>query len=218
MPGFKAHILPFIENGGIYAIANIRGGGELGTDWHRAGQRERKQNVFDDFIAAGEWLIGQGYTNNRRLGCFGWSNGGLLVNAVAVQRPDLWEAVVAGSPVTDMVRFPRVDYARHWKGDYGSPDIPGDLEFLLRYSPYHRMPSSIDAPAVLMIVPDGDDRVAPWHGRKMGAQWQRANKSENPVLLLGVKNAGHRGGASVEKIVDKYTNIWAFLFCRLGVC
>ena len=105
LPTFAAHVIPFLERGGIYAIVNARGGGEFGEEWHRAGMRENKQNVFDDFIAAGEWLIAQGYTQASRLGCFGWSNGGLSVNAVAVQRPDLWKAVVAGAPVTDMARF-----------------------------------------------------------------------------------------------------------------
>jgi len=140
LPAFAAHVIPFLERGGIYAIVNSRGGGEFGEEWHRAGARENKQNVFDDFIAAGEWLINEGYTRSSKLGCFGWSNGGLSVNAVAVQRPDLWKAVVAGAPVTDMARFHLAHGARHWIADYGSPEDPHDLSFLMQYSPYHMLP------------------------------------------------------------------------------
>ena len=145
--------------------------------------RENKQNVFDDFIAAGEWLIAEGYTQPSRLGCFGWSNGGLSVNAVAVQRPDLWKAVVAGAAVTDMARFHTAHGGRHWVADYGSPEDPDDLEFLMQYSPYHTLPEKIEAPAILTIAPDNDDRVAPWHSYKMHAAWLAANVSTEPDSL-----------------------------------
>jgi prolyl oligopeptidase len=217
LPAFAAHVIPFLERGGIYAIVNARGGGELGEEWHRAGMRENKQNVFDDFIAAGEWLISEGYTQSSRLGCFGWSNGGLSVNAVAVQRPDLWKAVVAGAPVTDMARFHLAHAARHWIADYGSPENPDDLHFLVQYSPYHTLPERIEAPAILTIAPGNDDRVAPWHGYKMHAAWLAANVSNRPVLLRGEGQAGHHGNPDVSRTINRYADIWAFFFWQLGL-
>jgi prolyl oligopeptidase len=217
LPTFTAHVIPFLERGGIYAIVNARGGGEFGEEWHRAGMRENKQNVFDDFIAAAEWLIAQGYTQASRLGCFGWSNGGLSVNAVAVQRPDLWKAVVAGAAVTDMARFHMAHGGQHWVADYGSPEDSNDLHFLMRYSPYHTLPENIEAPAILTVVPDNDDRVAPWHGYKMHAAWLAANVSKTPILLREEKQAGHRGNRAVSRTIDRYTDIWAFFFWQLGL-
>jgi len=217
LPAFAAHVIPFLERGGIYAIVNARGGGEFGEDWHRAGARENKQNVFDDFIAAGEWLINEGYTRSSKLGCFGWSNGGLSVNAVAVQRPDLWKAVVAGAPVTDMARFHLAHGARHWIADYGSPEHPHDLSFLMQYSPYHRLPEKIEAPAILTIAPGNDDRVALWHSYKMHAAWLAANISNRPVLLRGESQAGHHGNRDVSRTIDRYTDIWTFFFWQLGL-
>ena len=217
LPAFTAHVIPFLERGGIYAVVNARGGGEFGEEWHRAGMRENKQNVFDDFIAAGEWLIAEGYTQASRLGCFGWSNGGLLVNAVAVQRPDLWKAVVAGAPVTDMARFHMAHGGRHWVADYGSPADSDDLDFLLQYSPYHTLPQKIEAPAILTVVPDNDDRVAPWHSYKMHCAWLAANVSGSPILLRGEEQAGHRGSAVVSRTIARYADIWAFFFWQLGL-
>jgi prolyl oligopeptidase len=217
LPVFTAHAIPFLERGGIYVILNARGGGEFGEAWHRAGMRANKQQVFDDFIAAGEWLIANGYTHASRLGCFGWSNGGLSVNAVAVQRPDLWRAVVAGAPVTDMARFHTAHGGKHWIADYGSPDDANDLEFLMQYSPYHTLPKKIHAPAILTITPDNDDRVAPWHGYKMHAAWLAANVSQNPILLRTEKQAGHRGSPAVSRTIARYTDIWTFFFWQLGL-
>ena len=217
LPAFTAHAIPFLERGGIYVILNARGGGEFGEDWHRAGMRENKQKVFDDFIAAAEWLIAQRYTNASRLGCFGWSNGGLSVNAVAVQRPDLWKAVVAGAPVTDMARFHTAHGGKNWVADYGSPDESDDLAFLMQYSPYHRLPNKINAPAVLTIAPDNDDRVAPWHSYKMHAAWLAANLSKNPILLRKEHQAGHRGSPVASRTVARYADIWAFFFWQLGL-
>ena len=217
LPAFKAHVIPFLERGGVYAIVNARGGGEFGEEWHRAGMRENKQKVFDDFIAAGEWLIAQGYTQAARLGFFGWSNGGLSANAVAVQRPELWKAVVAGAAVTDMVRFPTAHGGRHWVADYGSPEDSDDLDFLMRYSPYHTLPKKIEAPAILTIAPDNDDRVAPWHSYKMHSAWLAANVSRNPILLRGEEQAGHRGSPFVSSAIDRYADIWAFFFWQLGI-
>lgn len=217
LPGFAAHVIPFLERGGIYAIVNARGGGEFGEDWHRAGARENKQNVFDDFIAAGEWLIREGYTRSSKLGCFGWSNGGLSVNAVAVQRPDLWKAVVAGAPVTDMARFHLAHGARHWIADYGSPENPHELNYLMQYSPYHKLTKKIEAPAILTIAPGNDDRVAPWHSYKMHAAWLASNISNNPILLGGDDQAGHHGSPEVSRTIDLYADIWTFFFWQLGL-
>ncbi len=217
LPAFKAHVIPFLERGGIYAVVNARGGGEFGEEWHRAGTRENKQKVFDDFNAAAGWLIAQGYTRASKLGFFGWSNGGLSANAVAVQRPDLWKAVVAGAAVTDMARFPTAHGGRHWVADYGSPEDPDDLDILMRYSPYHTLPRKIEAPAILTIAPDNDDRVAPWHSYKMHGAWLAANVSGNPILLRGEEQAGHRGSPSVSRAVARYADIWAFFFRQLGI-
>jgi len=217
LPAFMPQVIPFLERGGIYVILNARGGGEFGEEWHRAGMRENKQNTFDDFIAAAEWLIKGGYTQPSRLGLFGWSNGGLSVNAVAVQRPDLWKAVVAGAAVTDMARFHTAHTGRHWIADYGSPEDPHDLEFLMQYSPYHTLPQKIEAPAILTIAPDNDDRVAPWHSYKMHATWLAANVSTNPILLRREERAGHRGSPAASRTIDRYTDIWTFFFRQLGV-
>ena len=217
LPAFMPQVIPFLERGGVYVLLNARGGGEFGEEWHRAGIREKKQNTFDDFIAAAEWLIKEGYTRASRLGCFGWSNGGLSVNAVAVQRPDLWKAVVAGAAVTDMARFHTANTGRHWIADYGSPEDPHDLEFLMQYSPYHTLPQKIEAPAMLTIAPDNDDRVAPWHSYKMHSTWLAANASTNPILLRREERAGHRGSPAASRTIDRYTDIWTFFSWQLGV-
>lgn len=217
LPAFARHVIPFLERGGIYAIVNARGGGEFGEEWHRAGMRENKQKVFDDFIAAGEWLIAEGYTQASRLGCFGWSNGGLSVNAVALRRPDLWKAVAAGAAVTDMARFHIAHGGQHWVADYGSPEDSDDLDFLMQYSPYHTLPHEIEAPAILTVVPDNDDRVAPWHSYKMHAAWLAANVSKSPILLRGEEQAGHRGSPVVSRTIARYADIWAFFFWQLGL-
>jgi prolyl oligopeptidase len=217
VPAFAAHVVPFLERGGVYVIVNARGGGEFGEAWHRVGMREHKQNVFDDFIAAAEWLIAKGYTHASRLGCFGWSNGGLSVNAVAVQRPELWKAVVAGAPVTDMARFHKANGGQHWVADYGSPENSDDLNFLMQYSPYHTLPQKIDAPAILTIVPDNDDRVAPWHGYKMHAAWLAANATTRPILLRREDQAGHRGSPALSRAIARYADIWSFFFWQLGL-
>jgi len=217
LPEFRAHVIPFLECGGIYAIVNARGGGEFGEEWHRAGMRENKQNVFDDFIAAAEWLIAEGYTQPSKLGCFGWSNGGLSVNAVAVQRPDLWKAVVAGGAVTDMARFHTAHGGGNWVADYGAPEDPNDLKFLMQYSPYHTLPEKIEAPAMLTIAPVNDDRVAPWHSYKMHSAWLAANVSNNPIFLRRETEAGHRGSPAISRTIDRYADIWAFFFWQLGI-
>jgi prolyl oligopeptidase len=217
LPLFTAHVIPFLESGGIYAVVNARGGGEFGEAWHSAGVREKKQNTFNDVIAAGEWLIAHKYTRASKLGCFGWSNGGLTVNTVAVQRPDLWRAVVAGAAVTDMARFHLANGGTNWIADYGSATESNDLNFLVQYSPYHTLPQAIDAPAILTIAPGNDDRVAPWHSYKMHAAWLAANISNRPILLRGEDQAGHRGSPAASKAIKLYADIWTFLFWQLGI-
>jgi prolyl oligopeptidase len=217
LPAFSAHVMPFLERGGVYAIVNARGGGEFGEAWHQAGTREKKQNTFDDLIAAGEWLIANGYTSAEKLGCFGWSNGGLTVNTVAVQRPDLWKAIVAGSAVTDMARFHLVNSGEFWIADYGSPMDQNDLNYLMQYSPYHTVPVEIDAPAFLTIVPGNDDRVAPWHSYKMHAAWLHSNISQRPILLRGEEQAGHHGSPAASRAIDLYADIWGFFAWQLGM-
>jgi prolyl oligopeptidase len=216
-PRFNPSIVAFLRAGGVYALANVRGGGEFGEEWHRAGARENKQTAIDDFNAAATWLISAGFTKPSRLASYGWSNGGMLANAAAQQQPGLWRAVVAGAPVADMARFHLFHSGRHWISEYGSPDIPEELAWLLRYSPCHNMPEAIEAPAVLLVAPDEDDRVAPWHSYKLLALWQASSVSGNPVLLLGEQRAGHRGGAAIESVVAREANIWSFLFWQLGV-
>ena len=216
-PKWRPDIVPFLLHGGVYAIAHIRGGGELGAAWHRAGIKHNKQKSFEDFIAAAEWLIDAGYTSPERLACYGWSHGGLLVTSVAVQRPDLWRAVVAGAPLTDMARFHLAHGARHWLAEYGSPEKDEDLAGLLRYSPYHTLADGADAPAVLIYAPGADDRVAVWHGRKMLARWQAATSSNRPLLLRSPLDVGHQGGTTVDAVLSKYTDIWSFLFWQLGI-
>lgn len=217
LPSFRPNVLPFLERGGVYAIVNARGGGEFGEDWHREAVRENKCKSCDDFIAAAEWLVDSGWTRREKLGSFGWSNGGLLVNMAAVRRPDLFKAVVAGSPVTDLVRFHTSHAARHWIAEYGDPENPDDLSFLLSLSPYHALPERVHSPAMLFVVPDEDDRVAPWHGYKMLAAWQHANASSNPLLLRTQPKAGHRGSPKASERADLWADIWAFLFAQLGI-
>ena len=216
-PKFRADVMPLLEQGGVYAEANVRGGGEFGQSWHRAGSRENKQNSFDDLIAAGEFLVDEGYTSKEHLGCLGWSNGGLLTTVAAVQRPDLWRAVVAGAPITDMTRFHLTHGARHWISEFGSPENEDELGVLLSYSPYHNVPDEIVAPAILIYAPDADDRVAAWHGRKQLAQWQAASTSARPILLRSPLHTGHQANSNLTTTVTRYTDIMAFFFWQLGI-
>jgi len=217
VPKYRPEVMPFLERGGVYAVAQVRGGRELGEAWHRAGVREKKQNSIEDFIAAAEWLISEGFTSADKLGSFGWSNGGLLVSAAALQRPDLWGAMVAGSPVTDLARFHLAHGGRHWISEYGSPESKEDLAYLLRYSPYHIVPREFNAPATLIISPGADDRVAPWHARKLLARLLDSSISDEPLLLLGDENVGHSGGSALSKMIDRHTAVWSFFFWQLGV-
>jgi len=212
---FSSFLVPFLAKGGLFALANIRGGGEFGEEWHKAGMRENKQNVFDDFIAAAEWLIKNRYTNSQRLAIFGWSNGGLLMGAMLTQRPELFKAVVIGAPVLDMLKYHKFLNGRIWIPEFGSPDDPEQFRYLMAYSPYHNVKDETDYPAVLIVMPDRDDRVHPMHAYKMTARLQEANTSPNPILLRVEPKAGHSGAAPIYRVVEQYADIWSFLFWQL---
>lgn len=214
---FVNTIVPFIESGGVFIRANLRGGGEFGERWHDAGMREKKQNVFDDFIAAAEWLIAHGYTRPARLAIFGRSNGGLLVGAAITQRPDLFQAAIIGAPVLDMLRYHLFHGGRLWIPDYGSVEESGLFPLLFRYSPYHNVRAGVSYPATLIYTADRDDRVHPMHGYKMTAQLQAATSSTRPILLRVDRQAGHQGGAAASKVVDLFADIWGFVFEQLAM-
>ncbi len=216
-PSFSAQAALWVENGGVFALPNLRGGSEFGEAWHRAGMFENKQNVFDDFIAAAEWLIENGYTRPSRLAIRGGSNGGLLVGAAMTQRPELFGAVVCTYPLLDMVRYHRFLVARTWVSEYGSADDPKQFEYIRRYSPYHNVKDGARYPAVLFTTGDGDTRVAPLHARKMAARVQAASAPGKPVLLSYDTKAGHSRAMPVGKQIDDLTDILSFLFWQLGV-
>ena len=216
-PSYSALTYVFLEKGGLYAVANLRGGGEYGEEWHTAGMREKKQNVFDDFIAAAEWLVSSGWTKTPRLAIRGGSNGGLLVAAVEEQRPDLFGAVVCQVPVADMLRFHKFTLGRYWIAEYGNPDVAGDFPFLYKYSPLQNVKDGVAYPATLITTADTDDRVDPSHGKKFAARMQAADAGANPILLRIETKAGHGGGKPTSKILEEATDIWTFLFWRLKV-
>ena len=216
-PYFHEGAAEWADAGGIYAVAILRGGGEFGEAWHKAGMMEKKQTVFDDFISAAEWLIAKGYTNSRKLAIEGESNGGLLVGAALTQRPDLYQAVVCEYPLLDMVRYHKFMDGPYWVPEYGSAEDPAQFKYLYAYSPYHNVKQGVKYPAVLFITGDGDTRVAPLHARKMAARLQAATASDRPVLLLYDTKSGHSGGRPLSKLIEESTNILSFLFLELGV-
>jgi len=216
-PSFSALAAYWAENGGVFAQPNLRGGGEFGETWHRAGILENKQNVFDDFIAAAEWLVDNHYTRRSRLAISGGSNGGLLVGAALTQRPDLFQAVVCSFPLLDMVRYQNFLVARFWVPEYGSSEDPKLFPHILKYSPYHNVKKGVKYPAVLFITGDSDTRVAPLHARKMTALLQASTGSDRPILLHYDTKAGHSGGLPVSKQIDNMTDELSFLFWQLGV-
>jgi len=216
-PFFSAAAAVWVEQGGVYAVANLRGGGEFGEEWHKAGMQAHKQNVFDDFIAAAEWLIAEGYTRPEKLAVSGGSNGGLLVGALLTQRPDLVRAVICSYPLLDMVRYHQFLVAGYWVPEYGSSEAPDLFPVLLAYSPYHNVRPGVDYPAVLFITGDGDTRVAPLHARKMAARVQAVNPVDSePVLLRYHIKAGHSGGEPISEQIDNLTESYSFLLWQLG--
>jgi prolyl oligopeptidase len=219
LPSFSARAAFWIENGGVYALANIRGGGEYGEEWHRAGMLEKKQNVFDDFMAAAESLVASRYASRDTLAISGGSNGGLLVGAVLTQRPELVKAVVCSYPLLDMVRYHQFLVARYWVPEYGSSEDAAQLAVLRAYSPYHNVKKGLRYPAVLFMTGDGDTRVAPLHARKMAALMQATTGSpaDRPILLHYDTKAGHSGGLPASKQIEDLTQEMRFLFWQLGV-
>jgi prolyl oligopeptidase len=217
-PGFSAFAAGWMANGGVFAVANMRGGGEFGEAWHHAGMLENKQNVFDDFIAAAEWLIQNKYTSPERLAIRGGSNGGLLVGAALTQRPDLFAAVICSYPLLDMVRYQNFLVAKYWVPEYGSSDDAAQFKYIYAYSPYHHVKAGTKYPSVLFISGDSDTRVAPLHARKMTALMQAATTgSDHPILLHYDTTAGHSGGTPAGKQIENTTDELNYLFWRLGV-
>jgi prolyl oligopeptidase len=216
-PAFSALATVWVQWGGIYALANLRGGGEFGEDWHRAGMLEKKQNVFDDFIAAAEYLIQSKYTSPNRLAIQGGSNGGLLVGAALTQRPELFQAVICSVPLLDMVRYHKFLVARFWVPEYGSSDDPKQFPFIYAYSPYHRVKQETQYPAVMFVSGDSDTRVDPLHARKMCALLQASTASDRPVILLYDTKGGHSGGKPISRQVEDAVDELSFLFAQLGV-
>ena len=216
-PGFAAWVGPFIERGGVYAVANLRGGGEYGEAWHRAGMLERKQNVFDDFAAAAKYLIAEKISSADRLAISGRSNGGLLVAAAITQHPALFKAAVCGVPLTDMVRYHLLQIARLWIPEYGSAEAPEQLPFLFAYSPYHHVKDGAAYPATLVFSAESDTRVDPMHARKFAARLQAATAGKAPILLRIEGKAGHGAGKPIAKVIAQYTDEFSFLFQELGI-
>jgi len=216
-PLFDLGILSFLQDGGVYAVPQIRGGGEHGKPWHDAGRREQKQNTFDDFLAAAEWLLHENYTDTAHLAIRGASNGGLLVGAAITQRPDLFRAAICAVPVLDMLRYHKFDGGTLWVPEYGSPEDPTMFPYLRAYSPYHRVRSGISYPAVLLLTADTDTRVNPLHARKMAALLQASTSSGRPVLLRTERKTGHGFGKSVDQVVDSLTTHWSFFYDQLGM-
>jgi prolyl oligopeptidase len=217
-PDYSVSRLAWMEMGGIYVVANLRGGGEYGESWHKAGTKLDKQNVFDDFIAAAEHLIAENYTNPKRLAILGRSNGGLLVGAVTNQRPDLFAAAIPGVGVMDMLRFQNFSAGRFWVDDYGSSGNAEEFEALYAYSPYHNIKQGAEYPAVLVTTADTDDRVVPGHSFKYVARLQSAQGGSAPILIRIETRAGHGAGTPTEMIIDDNADQLAFLLNNLGMC
>jgi prolyl oligopeptidase len=210
-PRFSVTRLTWMEMGGVFAQANLRGGGEYGQTWHEAGRLDRKQNVFDDFIAAAEWLITSGYTKPEKLAIQGGSNGGLLVGACLTQRPDLFGAALPAVGVMDMLRFHLFTAGRYWVDDYGSAADPEQFKTLYAYSPYHKIKPGTEYPATLITTADTDDRVVPGHSFKFAAALQKAQAGDAPVLIRVEVKSGHGGGTPTQKKIQQITDVWAFL-------
>jgi prolyl oligopeptidase len=221
MPAFSRTAYLWMENGGVYAVANLRGGSEFGEDWHRAGMLDKKQNVFDDMIAAAEHLISEKYTDANHLAIQGGSNGGLLMGAMITQRPDLFRAVVCQVPLLDMLRYQNFQIAKLWIPEYGTADKPDQFKWLYAYSPYHHVKAGVEYPAVLFMTGDTDTRVDPMHAKKMAAEMQAEAKNGSsktrPILLRIEEKAGHGAGKPVAKQIEEFTDIYSFLFWQLGV-
>ena len=216
-PSFSVPNLVWMEMGGVYAVANLRGGGEFGEAWHRAGTKLDKQNVFDDFISSAQWLIDHGWTSPDRLAIGGRSNGGLLVGAAMTQRPELFGAALPGVGVMDMLRFNKFTIGWAWESDYGSPENPEEFSALRAYSPYHNLEPGTRYPATLVYTADHDDRVVPAHSFKFAAALQHAHTGDTPVLIRIDTKSGHGAGKPTTKLIEEWTDLWGFLVDNLGM-
>jgi prolyl oligopeptidase len=220
-PAFSRSAYLWLEHGGVYAVANLRGGAEFGEYWHRAGMLDKKQNVFDDFAGAAEYLISQKYTDRDHLAIQGGSNGGLLMGAAVTQHPELFRAVVCQVPLLDMLRYQNFQIAKLWIPEYGSAEEEKQFDFLYAYSPYHHVKPGVEYPAILFMTADTDTRVDPMHAKKMAALMQAEAKNgssrERPILLRIETKAGHGAGKPVTKQIEEFTDIYSFLFWQLGM-
>ncbi len=217
-PGFSSSRIILLENGGVFAMPCIRGGNEFGEDWHKGGMLDKKQNVFDDFIAAAEYLIKEKYTSNQKLAIQGGSNGGLLVGACMTQRPDLFKVAFPEVGVLDMLRFHRFTVGKGWIPEYGCADSSKtQFDFLYKYSPYHNLKAGTNYPATMVMTADHDDRVVPAHSFKFAARLQEFHKGDNPVLIRIEKSAGHGAGMSTDQVIKATADRYAFFFYNLGV-
>ena len=203
--------------GGVYAVANLRGGGEYGKEWHLAGTKQNKQNVFDDFIYAAEYLKNNGYTSKEKLAIMGRSNGGLLVGAVMTQKPDIAQVALPGVGVLDMLRYHKFTAGAGWAYDYGTSDESKEMfEYLLRYSPLHNINEGVNYPATLVTTGDHDDRVVPAHSFKFAAELQSKHRGSNPVLIRIEVDAGHGAGTPTSKLIEQFADIYAFTLFNMG--
>jgi prolyl oligopeptidase len=217
-PGFHVTDLVWMEMGGVYAMANLRGGGEYGQEWHQGGMKAKKQNVFDDFIGAAEWLIANHYTSTPKLAIQGGSNGGLLVGACMTQRPDLFGAALPAVGVMDMLRFHKFTIGWAWKSDYGSSDDPAEFKTLLAYSPLQNLKPGVRYPATLILTGDHDDRVVPAHSFKFAARLQACQAPDGPPVLIRIETqAGHGGGKPMSKVIEEGSDELGFLVRELGM-
>ncbi len=216
-PYFSASRMVFLENGGVYAIPNIRGGGEYGEEWHKAGMLDKKQNVFDDFISAAEYLIKEKYTSSKKLAIGGGSNGGLLVGTVMTQRPNLFHVALPAVGVMDMLRYQKFTVGWGWMVEYGSSDNEKEFEYLYKYSPLHNIKNGVSYPATLITTADHDDRVVPAHSFKFAAALQAKTKDTDPVLIRIDTDAGHGAGKPVSKSIEEAADSWTFTFYHLGM-
>lgn len=217
-PTFNRGIFPWLDAGGVYTIANLRGGGEFGKDWHLAGRLDKKQNVFDDMIAAAEKLIADRFTSAERLGCYGGSNGGLLIGAMITQRPDLFRAAISAVPLLDMIRYHNFSIARLWIPEYGSAADAAEFKTLWSYSPYHKVKPGTAYPATLFTTAESDSRVDPMHARKMAAAMQAAQSAKDrPILLWVETKAGHGAGKPLKKVIEQQVDNYIFFMWQLGM-
>jgi prolyl oligopeptidase len=216
-PHYSPQAALWVEYGGVFVSTNLRGGGEFGEEWHQAGILASKQNTFDDFIAAAQWLIDNGYTTPEKLAIIGASNGGLLVGAALTQRPDLFRAVVCEYPLLDMLRYINHPMTKFSISEYGTPEVREQFEYLYAYSPYHNVAADVDYPAAFFVTGDKDTRVDPYHARKMTALMQAAAGSQSPVLLRYDTTLGHSGARAVSMQIDEWVDEFSFLFWQLDI-